>query len=434
MPASAGRSRPSRSCSLPLTGNLDLRVAARGDDYDDVGRMESWRLGADYRPNDIVALRGSWSAGEKAPSWLYLYSSKLQDHPYIECDPGGGSAPRACAAPNPRQVTRVTGGNPKLDPSGVERLAVGAEARKGPFFLDVEWYRLSRSDLPGQYTADWAMQNRPICSQGATDPADCIERAGGDITIYDSYSNVMETELSGVNARFGGEVRTGWGTLGVGGGWWHIADAELRIAGEKDRYAIPRDAVRIRILAQRGSLSAIWTANSVPAYKNRSGAGTFESWTGHDVALDWADPLGLEGARVTAGVFNLTDAGLSVDTANPSSVDGPTEALGAHLLSHAQHAVLRREGRRATVRIVTDPERLAGKCRFAMELPFEGELENRPDVDGGREPWPVFSRKVSRKRPIGGISRRARRPPTRAPPARADAVVIGAGNVGLPAR
>ncbi|MYF77400.1 MAG: TonB-dependent receptor, partial [Acidobacteria bacterium] len=49
--------------------------------------------------------------------------------------------------------------------------------------------------------------------------------------------------------------------------------------------------------------------------------------TGHDLALDWNEPLGLEGARITAGVFNLTDAGLTVDTANPSSVDGP-EAAG----------------------------------------------------------------------------------------------------------
>ena len=44
------------------------------------------------------------------------------------------------------------------------------------------------------------------------------------------------------------------------------------------------------------------------------------------MALDWADPLGLEGARVSAGVFNLTDTQLSTDTANPSSTDGPTAA------------------------------------------------------------------------------------------------------------
>ena len=54
--------------------------------------------------------------------------------------------------------------------------------------------------------------------------------------------------------------------------------------------------------------------------------GSFDSWTGHDLVLDWAAPLGLEDARLTGGVFNITDASLSVNTANPGSVDGPTEA------------------------------------------------------------------------------------------------------------
>ena len=218
----------------------------------------------------------------------------------------------------------MTTGNPKLDPSDTERLAIGAEARRGPFFLDVEWYRLSRSGLPGRNSADWAMRNLNECM--GDERVSCIERTASDITIHDSFANVSDTEVSGINTRLGGGFRTGWGVVGMRGAWRRVTSAELRIAGEEDRYAIPRNMVRIGILARRGSLSAIWTANYRADYENRTGTGTFKSWTGHDVVLDWADPLGLEGARVTAGVFNVTDAGLSVNTANPSSVDGPTEA------------------------------------------------------------------------------------------------------------
>ena len=307
--------------SLPLAANLDLRVAGRGDEYDDVGRLESWRLGADYRPSDIVTLHSSWSAGDRPPSMLALHALESQDHPYIECDPG--TPPRPCTELNPRQVTRVTTGNPRLDPSDAERIAIGAEARRGPFFLDVEWYRLSRSGLPGRNSADWAMQNLPECMDNERP---CIERTAGDITIHDRFANVSDTEVSGINTRLGGGFRTGWGVVGMRGAWRRVTSAELHISGEEDRYAIPRNMVRIGILARRGSLSAIWTANYRADYENRTGTGTFKSWTGHDVVLDWADPLGLEGARVTAGVFNVTDAGLSVNTANPSSVDGPTEA------------------------------------------------------------------------------------------------------------
>ena len=310
--------------SLPLAENLDLRVAGRGDEYDDVGRLKSWRLAADYRPSDILTLRSSWSAGDRAPSMLALYSSELQDHPYVRCDPGPVPPPRSCTERNPRQVTRVTTGNPELDPSRSQRLSIGAEVRKRLRFLGVEWYRLTRSGLPGQNSANWAMLNLIECMDD--DRTNCIERTAGDITIHDSYANIVDTEVSGITTRFGGGYRTGWGVVGMRGVWRRVNSADLTIAGERDRYAIPEDVVRIGFLARSGALSVVWTANYRSGYENRSGTGTFESWTGHDVVLDWTDPLGLEGARVAAGVFNITDAGLSVNTANPSSVDGPTEA------------------------------------------------------------------------------------------------------------
>ena len=308
--------------SVPLARNLDLRIAGRGDDYDDVGGLKSWRVGAEYRPTDIFTVRGSWSAGDRAPSMLYLYSSEVQDHPYILCDPG--SPPQPCRRPNPRQVTRVTTGNPELDPSGSDRLSFGAEARQGPFFLGVEMYRLSRSGLPGQNSANWAMRNLMECGEG--ERADCIDRTGGDVTIYNRYASVVDTDLTGINTRFGGGFRTSWGVVGMRGVWRSVSTADLSIAGEEDRYAIPGNVVRMGFLARRGNVSAVWTVNYRSGYENASGTGTFASWTGHDVVLDWNDPLGLEDARLTAGVFNLTDTSLSVNTANPDSVDGPTEA------------------------------------------------------------------------------------------------------------
>ena len=310
--------------SLPLADDLDLRFAGRADEYDDVGGMGSWRLGAEYRPTGLVTVRGSWSAGETAPSMRDLYSTELQDHPYIECDPGPGSPPRSCTEPNPRQVTRVTAGNPELDPSSTERLAIGADARRGPHSAGVEWYRLSRSGLPGQNTADWAMQNLVECMD--EEQSSCIDRTGGDITIRDRYANVMETEVSGLNVRLGSGFRKSWGVVGLRGVYRRITSAERRIAGEEDRFAIPRNFLRVGFLVRRGDLSAVWATSYRSGFENRGGTGTFDSWTGHDVVLDWAEPFGLEGGRITAGVFNLTDAGLSVNTANPQSVDGPTEA------------------------------------------------------------------------------------------------------------
>ena len=274
--------------------------------------------------SDILALRGSWGKAQSPPSMRHLHSTESQDHPYIECDPGAGSPPRSCPSPNSRQVTRETSGNPDLEPSDSERVAVGAEVRKRGFSAGVEVYRLSRSGLVGRNNADWAMQNLDECKEG--DRSNCIERTGGDITIHDSYANIVETGISGITTRFGGSFRTGWGEVGLSGAWRRVMSADREVAGNRERYAISRNAARVRLSARRGGVSAIWTVNYRAGFKNRSGAGRFESWTGHDVVLDWNEPLGLEDTRVAAGVFNLTDAGLTVDTANPNNVDGPTAA------------------------------------------------------------------------------------------------------------
>ena len=310
--------------SLPVADKVDVRLAGRGAELDDAGGLGSWRVGAEYRPTGIVALRGSFSAAESAPSMLYLYATEAQTHPWVDCDPGAGPPPRTCPAPNPRQVTQELSGNPKLDPAKAERLSFGAEARQGPFFLAAEWYRLSTSKGVGNNTATHAMLTLPECEGGARE--NCIERQGGAITIHRGFENVAESEISGINTRFGGGMRTSWGVVGMRGAWRHVLGAERRIAGAKARYVVARNAVRVGFLARRGSLTAIWTANYRSGFKNRTGSGEFGSWTGHDVSADWVDPLGLKGARVSAGVFNLTDELLTTDTADPSSTDGPTAA------------------------------------------------------------------------------------------------------------
>ena len=310
---------------LPVADRLDLRVAGRGSELDDVGGLGSWRLGAEYRATDIVTLRGSWSTGESSPSMAHLYSTEVQGHPYVLCDPGAGPPPRTCPAPNPRQVTQELSGNLYLDPVKAERLSFGAEAREGPFFVGGEWYRQSTSDGVGLNTATWAILNLPECAGGVRE--NCIERqGGGDITLHRGFENIAESEISGVNTRFGAGFRTSWGVVGMRGAWRYVIDAERRYAGVESRYVIARNAVRVGFLVKRGNVSAIWTANYRAGFENQTETGEFESWTGHDVVVDWADPLGLEGARFSAGVFNLTDTPLTTDTANPNSTDGPTAA------------------------------------------------------------------------------------------------------------
>ena len=310
--------------SLPLADRVDVRTAARADEYDDVGGLRAWRLGAEYRASDIVTLRGSWSTGDKAPSMHHLHSTAAQDHPYVRCVPEAGDPPRTCDTANYRQVTRQTSGNDQLEPSRSQRRSIGAEARRGPFYFVADWYWLTTSELPGLHDATWAMLNHPESRPDGG--GSWIERTAGDITIHEKFANIVEIDISGLNTRFGARAETGWGFVALRGFWRYVASSEERIAGDEQPYPLPRHAVRIVTSVGRGDLTAFWAANYRDEIENRRGDGRFGSWTGHDLTLDWRAPLGLESTRVTAGVYNVADAKLSTNTANPSATDGPIAA------------------------------------------------------------------------------------------------------------
>ena len=310
--------------SMPVSEAIDFRAGASADEYDDVGTLRSARLGARYRPIDTLTLRGSWSTGDGAPSMHHLHSSAAQDHPYVRCVPDSGPPPRRCDTANYRQVTRETSGNPDLAPATARQRSIGAELRNGPAYLVTDWYWLETTDLPGRHDATWAMLNHQECQPG--EDGSCIERDGGDITIHERFANIVDTEVSGVNLRFGNRIETRWGFLAVRGLWRYVTDSERRIAGEEQKYPLPRNAVRIVTSAGRGDLTAFWAVNYRSGIENRWDEGGFTSWTGHDVTLDWRKPLGFENARITTGVYNVTDAKLSTNTVNPAATDGPRAA------------------------------------------------------------------------------------------------------------
>lgn len=309
---------------LPVMERLDLRFAGRADETDDVGALRSWRAGAEYRPMDVLAVRGSWSEGQGAPGFSQLYGTASQGWPYVECDPGAGPPPRTCDEPNELQVERNTEGNPDLGPATTERLAVEAAFAKAPYRLSVEWFRETLTDVPGNQTADWSLRNLPECAGGTA--SDCVDWSEGDPVIHDRFANVVDVKTEGIMARFGAGFETSWGGYGAYGTWRRETNTALTIDGVPERVVRPKDMMRARISARRGGVRAIWTASYRSGFANALGTGRFSPWTGHDLRVDWTNPVGLEGLRITGGIFNLTDAGYTVDTANPASTDGPTVA------------------------------------------------------------------------------------------------------------
>ncbi len=308
---------------LPVAERVDLRLAGRADDYDDMGALRSWRAGAEYRPTGALTVRGSWSEGELAPGFATLYGTAKQSYPYVECDPGPGPPPRTCSEANELQVKRNTEGNADLDPANAERLALETAFRNGPYRLSVEWFRETLTEAPGNQSANWAIRNLPECAEGVS--SDCIEW-DGDPVIRDRFANVVDQKIEGFTARFGAGFETSWGGLGAYGTWRRETATKKTVDGIPTRVVRPKDMLRARFSARRGGVRAIWTASYRSGFLNEQGSGRFSPWTGHDLRVDWTNPAGLEGFRITGGIFNLTDQGYTVDTANPAITDGPTVA------------------------------------------------------------------------------------------------------------
>ena len=305
--------------TLPLTAALEVRAAGRIDKYDDIGTLRSWRLGAEYFANDVVTLRGSWSTGDNAPSMRYLHAKEIQGYPYVRCIPNLADPPQRTCQTYPSQVKRITTGNPNLKPSDSERISLGFEARKGPLYFVADWYRLKTSDLPGQNSATYAILNYRTCDGDPDNNRPCIGKVNDAAppVIYDVYMNTINNEIKGLNTRFGARTETDWGFVSMRGFWRYVDSSDE---------PLPRHAVRIVPSVGRGDITAYWALNYRSEIDNRSGGGKFSSWTGHDLTLDWKNAFGYENMRLTAGVYNVTDAKLSTNTADPTRHDGPTAA------------------------------------------------------------------------------------------------------------
>ncbi|MDE0310058.1 MAG: TonB-dependent receptor [Acidiferrobacterales bacterium] len=312
--------------SIPVTDSVTIRAAARLDDSTDIGKRRAWRFGTEYYHSEVVSLRASVSRGDGAPSMYHLHSTKLLTHPYVSCLPADEPPVRSCNTINPVQVKRELKGNPNLKPSRSERRSVGFGIIKGPSYFIADWYRLTTSNLPGTNYASWAVRNYDKCGDGVPETR-CIEGLKeGNVTIKDSFANNTKTDIVGLNTRFGTTVDTDWGFVGMRGFWRYVASSEREVAGVKRKYPLPRNAVRVVSAVGRGNLTAYWALNYRDEIGNTWGDGRFKSWIGHDLTFDWKNPLGHEDLRLTAGIYNVTDAKLSVNTANPTSTDGPRAA------------------------------------------------------------------------------------------------------------
>lgn len=112
---------------IPVLKSLEVQLAIRRDDYTLIGATTNPKAAFSYRPTNWLMFRGSASKGFLAPSFVQLYSGRLdQELPNGISDPVGCGQhpgdPRYCAI---ERLDYKSGGNPNLRPETSQQGTLG---------------------------------------------------------------------------------------------------------------------------------------------------------------------------------------------------------------------------------------------------------------------------------------------------------------------
>ena len=293
--------------SLPLVKDLDVTLAGRHDDHDDVGGTFSGQVAGRYRLNKNLAFRASWGAGGRPPALDVLHLRELVNYPHV-CDVKSHTGDRSAC--DVTQVERVDSGNPNLDPDDAKSLSIGAEANMGPFTVNFDWFRVNVADAP----ESWPSQDILDFEAKGNLPAGVRVIRDGDVIdrIEGTYANIGETDVEGIDLRARVAWKTDLADMAFDLRWLHVTENETRVSGEPVPDDYPRDRVHTSFRVSRGRLTANWSAYGVSGYEGPRRTGRFKKWVGHDLTLGLRDAFGLRGLELIGGVLNVADRGPSI--------------------------------------------------------------------------------------------------------------------------
>ena len=302
---------------LPALPGWTVSLAARLDDYDDVGTTNAWQAASAWRVNKMFTLHGSWERGADPPSLSSLHATERVTYPYV-CDTRTHSGPLAEC--NTIQVKTLQHSNSALQPDESQAWSLGGIADLGFLSLAADWFHLEVSDQPGrlhpQSIVDMDAESRTLPTGAA------VRREGDAITeIHNPLVNTGEVNVSGFNIRAHTDWEVGDADAGIDLRWIYVTEHKVKVGGVEQPGDFPHHRVHATFHVSQGDLTAAWHTRGISGYENVLGSGTFDPWIGHDVILQWRSAFSLEGLVLQAGVLNLTDSGPSVDSSNPLSAD-----------------------------------------------------------------------------------------------------------------
>jgi iron complex outermembrane receptor protein len=312
--------------AVPVVKGLEANLAVRADHYSDFGTTTNPKLSFKWAPIEMVAFRGSYNTGFRAPSFFQLYGATGESQipgniaDPVLCPNGNvaGADLSVCAIrPNARQ-----GGNRDLNPEKSKQWTIGVVVAPADWVsMTADLWQIKRTDLiyeltPQQVIANYTTfpENLVRGTDGRLDGPGGYIRAGfvnadGDITRGVDLNVRLNTNL------MGGKFTTNLEGTYMDSHRSRIFASQpyVETVGQwNSRDLFVRWKHQLAFTYSQGDWSTTLTQGYTAGYKDERPSGVVPAgfdpdvkpYTLYDLSATWT---GIKNLTVTAGIKNLFD-------------------------------------------------------------------------------------------------------------------------------
>jgi outer membrane receptor protein involved in Fe transport len=243
--------------NMTLVKKLDVNAAGRITDYSVSGTVKTWKLGANYEPDEQIRFRGTISRDIRAPTIFELYRPLSASLINVVADPRTGVS---------TSVFQRTGGNPNLRPEIAKTYTGGVVLSPNflrGFRMSVDYYKINIKDvitnLTIQQTFDQCFKAN-VAEQCALITINPATNTITEVSGKDVNSAVLKTAGVDIEAQY----RIPLADLGMGSG-----SVTLRSLGSYTEYRrTTTNGVVVNLAGQNYNGIPFWRVNSSITYEN----------------------------------------------------------------------------------------------------------------------------------------------------------------------
>ncbi len=211
---------------FPLLQSLELDLSARYDHYSDFGSNTSPKAGFKWKPLDMLAIRGTYSQGFRAPSFAENGSSAAEGFSTLTLPSDFQAAHGNNGYVQPYPIANLTTANPNIKPEKSQSYTFGIVLQPwAPVSLSLDYYDIKKTgvitpaDSSGVLDAYFSGQPLPPNTSVIPDIPDpqypnALPRPA---VIVTTYVNENRLETSGLDADLRGDFK-------FNGGWEWISE------------------------------------------------------------------------------------------------------------------------------------------------------------------------------------------------------------------